>query len=67
MGNKITIMTEEFENEQTGETVQGVTIIIDGKLKQVIERIYQENSNYNSHTEIIRDALLEGLKQMVSK
>ena len=29
--NKVTILSEEFENDKTGEKVQGITIIVDGK------------------------------------
>ena len=28
--NTVTILNEEFENDKTGEKVQGITIIIDG-------------------------------------
>lgn len=30
---KISILSEKFENENTGELVEGITIMIDGKLK----------------------------------
>ena len=29
--NVVTILNEEFENDKTGEKVQGLTIIVDGK------------------------------------
>lgn len=35
--NTVTILNEEFENDKTGEMVQGITIIVDGKLKEVID------------------------------
>ena len=34
-----TILNEEFENDKTGEKVRGITIIIDGKLRDVIDLI----------------------------
>ena len=37
MDNKMRIMSEEFENTNTGEKVTGVTVMIDGKLKQVFD------------------------------
>lgn len=33
MANKITLMSEKFEIEQTGEEVEGITVIVDGVLK----------------------------------
>jgi hypothetical protein len=37
MDNKMRIMSEEFENTTTGEKVTGVTVMIDGKLKQMLD------------------------------
>ncbi|MCZ6914230.1 MAG: hypothetical protein O7C59_07110 [Rickettsia endosymbiont of Ixodes persulcatus] len=37
----VTFLNEEFENDKTGEKVQGVIIIIDGKLKEVLDIIKQ--------------------------
>lgn len=35
----MTIISEKFENGQNGETVEGLTLIVDGKIKQVFDRI----------------------------
>lgn len=37
MDNKMRIVAEEFENTTTGEKVTGVTVMIDGKLRQVFD------------------------------
>ena len=37
----VTILNEEFENDKTGEKVQGLTIIVDGKLKQVMDIVIE--------------------------
>ena len=63
--DKITMLNEEFENEQTGEKVPGVTVIIDGKLKQIMDILIARNEEYNSYTEIMRDALFNGLGQIM--
>lgn len=63
--DKITMLNEEFENEQTGEKVPGITIIIDGKLKQIMDILIARNEEYNSYTEIMRDALFNGLGQIM--
>lgn len=34
--NKISILSEKFENDKTGEQVEGITIMIDGKLKTML-------------------------------
>ena len=39
----ISIMTESFENEKTGETVEGITIMIDGILKNLFDVLKLRN------------------------
>jgi PP-loop superfamily ATP-utilizing enzyme len=62
MHKKITIMSEEFENEQTGDKVEGVTIIIDGILKQFLEVIKAKAKGYETNLSVIQDALMKGLE-----
>lgn len=63
--NIFTILSEEFENDKSGEKVQGITIIIDGQLKEVIDLFMQNNPNYKNYTEIVRDAFLKGINSMI--
>ncbi|MGG0276946.1 hypothetical protein [Bacillus rhizoplanae] len=65
--NVVTILNEEFENDKTGEKVQGLTIIVDGKLKQVMDKIIDKNDNYSNYTEVVRDALFEGINNIIHK
>ncbi len=62
--NIVTILNEEFENDKSGEKVQGITIIIDGKLKEVVDLLMQNNPNYKNYTEIVRDAFFQGINSM---
>lgn len=61
--NTVTILNEEFENDKTGEKVQGITIIVDGKLKEVLDLLMKNNPDYKNYTEIVRDAFLMELIQ----
>ncbi|MDE6388732.1 MAG: hypothetical protein K2L82_13120 [Lachnospiraceae bacterium] len=63
--NIVTILNEEFENDKSGEKVQGITIIIDGKLKEVVDLLMQNNPNYKNYTEIVRDAFFQGINSMI--
>ena len=63
----VTILNEEFENDKTGEKVQGLTIIVDGKLKQVMDIIMEKDENYNNYTEIVRDSLFNGINNLINK
>ena len=61
MSNKITMMSEEFQNEQTGQSVEGITIIVDGVLKQFIEIIQAKSPDYQNSLSVVQDALMKGL------
>ena len=63
--NTVTILNEEFENDKTGEKVQGITIIVEGKLKEVLDLLMKNNPNYKNYTEIVRDAFFYGINSMI--
>ena len=63
--NTVTILNEEFENDKTGEKVQGITIIVEGKLKVVLDLLMKNNPNYKNYTEIVRDAFFNGINSMI--
>ncbi|MBC1231569.1 hypothetical protein HCB26_08795 [Listeria booriae] len=67
MKKTISIMSEEFENEKTGEKVEGITIMIDGILKQFMDTIKIDKPEYQSNIEIIQAALMEGLNIIKEK
>lgn len=64
MKRTISIMTEEFENEKTGERVEGITIMVDGAIKELFEIIKREKVEYESNISIVQDALMKGLEQI---
>lgn len=63
--NTVTILNEEFENDKTGEKVQGITIIVDEKLKEVLDLLMKNNPDYKNYTEIVRDAFFDGINSMI--
>ena len=63
--NTVTILNEEFENDKTGEKVQGITIIVEGKLKEMLDLLMKNNPNYKNYTEIVRDAFFNGINSMI--
>lgn len=62
MKKTISIMTEEFENEKTGEKVEGITIMVDGILKNFLDILKERNPRYNNNVSIVQDALMKGLE-----
>jgi len=63
MKKTISIMTEQFENEKTGEKVEGITIMIDGMLKEMFE-IFKNNGKYENNASIVQDALMRGISSI---
>ena len=57
-------MTEEFVNEKTGEKVEGITIMVDGAIKELFDIIIQEKKEYNNNVSIVQDALMKGLEEI---
>lgn len=64
MKQTISIMTEEFENQKTGEKVEGITIMIDGILKEIVNIIKREKPEYENNVSVIQDALMKGLEEI---
>lgn len=64
MGEKVNFMQEMFENGQTGEQVPGVTVIVDGQFRQVLDILIERNPQYKSYADILHDAMFTGLDQI---
>lgn len=64
MGEKVNFIQELFENGQTGEQVPGVTIIVDGQFRKVLDILIERNPHYNSYADVLHDALFTGLEQL---
>lgn len=62
MKKTVTIISEEFENEKTGEKVEGITIMVDGVLKDFLDIIKTQKSQYENNVNVIQDALMKGLE-----
>lgn len=64
MKRTITIISEEFENEKTGEKVEGITIMVDGILMQFLDIIKAHKPEYKNNASVIQDALIRGLEEI---
>lgn len=62
MKKTVTIISEEFENEKTGEKVEGITIMVDGVLKEFLDIIKTQKPQYENNVNVIQDALMKGLE-----
>lgn len=61
----ITIMNEKF-NKEDGSQVDGLTLMIDGKIKMVFDKIMKEQEYEDSST-LFRDIVLNGINALIVK
>lgn len=64
MKKVISMMVEEFENEKTGEKVEGITIMVDGILKEFVNIVKAKDSKYETTIDVIQDSLMRGLEDI---
>ncbi|WP_087071283.1 hypothetical protein [Paenibacillus bovis] len=62
--NKLNLLSEKFVNAETGQEIEGVTIMVDGKLKQALDIIINQSEEYTNYTEIIRDIIFIGTQKV---
>lgn len=55
---------ERFQNGNTEDEIDGVTIIISGSLQKKLEQMISFLPNYNKYSEIIKDCLCIGLNDI---
>jgi len=65
--NTLRLFVEKYENEKTGQVVEGITIMIDGQLKQVLDAIIKKEGRVNSYPEMIRDIIFAGISNYIGK
>lgn len=62
-----TILRDTFGKKGSEEQVEGLTLIIDGKLKEVFDIIISKSDNYDSYTDVLTNALAYGLNDIRSE
>lgn len=63
--NKLRLLNEKFINDETGEEIEGITIMIDGQFKQVLDILMANSEDYSKYYEIIRDIIFSGTSQLM--
>ena len=63
--NNIRMITQIFETPETGEKYTGVTALVEGSFKNILDYIIANNEGYNDYTEIITQAIFRGIDTFV--
>lgn len=59
--DKTTFMVTDIDRSD-GVTVKGITLVVDGSTRLILDYILEQNKNFKNHVEIVNDALMKGLK-----
>lgn len=62
-----TIMKDTFGKKGTEEQVEGLTLIIDGKLKEVFDTIIERSDEYKTYTDVLSDVVINGVNEIIDK
>ena len=62
---KVTFMKHEYENQETGEKVPGVTVIVDGVFRKVCDKLIAETGREQDYVKLLQDALFRGINEML--
>lgn len=66
--NKVTFIAQNYENKQTGETARGITVILDGSIKELVEHLHQDFPEYSGDdVRLIQEALFRGFNEMTAE
>ncbi|SFK09801.1 MULTISPECIES: hypothetical protein [unclassified Bacillus (in: firmicutes)] len=61
---KLVILNETFKKEGSQEDIEGLTIMVDGVIKQVFDKI-KSDREYTSYNEVLRDVIFEGISGII--
>lgn len=65
--SKARFLVHNYKNEETGETVRGVTVMLDGTMKQLIESLHEVFPEYPDDVALIKEALFRGINSMIEE
>lgn len=60
------MIEETFKNEETGEITPGITMILDGNVRRVLEIII-EKQGYSDYPEALKEVVFEGIHHFVKR
>lgn len=62
--NKLVIMNDSFKKEGSDEEIEGLTLMIDGIIKQVFDKI-KDDRNHKNYNDVLKDVIFEGINTII--
>ncbi|MBC1285214.1 hypothetical protein [Listeria booriae] len=60
----LTIINENYKKQDSEEEIEGLTILLDGTIKQLFDKIRVEK-NYKDNNEVLRDIVFAGVNSII--
>ena len=64
--DKFTILKDSFEKQGSDEKIQGLTLIVDGKLKEVFDTIIYKSEKYEDYSGVMSDIIILGINKIIN-
>jgi hypothetical protein len=62
----LTILHDMYTKEGSDEEIEGLTVLVDGIMKQFFDKI-KEEQGYDNYSEVLRDVIFEGVNSIVTE
>ena len=62
----IVLVSEEYQNNSTEQKVPGVGVVIDEKLKRLMDIIIESTTEYSTYNDLVKEALYQGLLKIIN-
>lgn len=63
---QLTILTDMYAEEGSDKEIEGLTVLVDGIMKQVFDQI-KEKDDYDNYSEVLRDVIFAGVNRLVKE
>lgn len=67
--NTATFLTEKFKKEMPDgkiTEIDGITVMIDGKIKQIFDIVINKLDNYDTYADVLQEAIFIGLDEITA-
>ena len=61
-----TIIKDTFGKEGSEENVNGLTLIVDGKVKKVFDTIILKSDKHENYTDVFRGVIIQGVNAIIN-
>lgn len=65
MSDTFTILKDTFGKQGCDKKVDGLTVIVDGKLKEVFDTILNTTDKYDNYTDLLSEIMVKGINSIM--